>query len=430
MPTLNTEDICIRENEMLGLDAMNKRIVQLLSNDYSLFQDIPIENKIWECRWYADSTRPGYSKGDYIFLNTISTPDFVRKNATMIKEYIDLNSNIQNKLPEFDIYDEEVFNQYLNAVSGYVNQNGFIENPLFYIGDNTKHLQIKVSLIDDNKEVPNLSSKTWQDILIEDDSYLISNYVFRTIEDVLNDVLQEHIENDDHDFEDILILDKNTDYSLQKLPDNFYMQYTGNEISSVGVDYVLYTVIKPFNTREYQGVRYWHSGKLEHFGCIKTDNRRFTSTMDSNLIQIPFNWEFSGTDGTVLYKKGSLLGNDEGILTINELSGLMVGSLNQEYDIIVRITEPIYINNEKNAPKFKDALYYLSLTPVIENIETYLSADFSYNSNSRTASEEKFWNQNYVSNSIISKRNAYFTINTSSKTTPEYISYIASGYNV
>jgi hypothetical protein len=145
--TTELSTIFLTVNDSLNQDTMNPKFQMLRENDIVINELFSNSVGIWECSWYADSSIKGYSIGDAVWLNTEDPDKFVELRADAIKRYTDLNSQILNKLPEFDSKDDAIVEQYKAAMSGYTDPNlgrNVILPPIFDIGDFSKPIQLLV----------------------------------------------------------------------------------------------------------------------------------------------------------------------------------------------------------------------------------------------------------------------------------------------
>ena len=439
LSTTELSSIFIGSSEALGKDSLNEKFKLLKRNDINLNQLFSNLIGIWQCYWYYDSSINGYSIGDVVWLNTEDKNEFVKSHATTIKKYTDLNSQILNKLPEFDEFDDDIITQYANAMSGYTNDDlgsNVVLPPIYDIGDISKPIQLLVSLKNNNKSL--LSDKSaWKPYFVNSDEdektirQIININETNTLE---NHILKYHLSGYEDKVNKELSNYFDNPLSTQNynnLSSNLYNVYLENKKEpTYGVDYVRYSIRKPYlssgNVSQYQAVRYWNSGMIEHFGTIATDNELFISDSGEYLV-IPFNWEIANDkSGAKLYYSGELGDSFYNILSTLENSENLIGKQDNFINIVFE-QKNVEVDGLKTARIFANSNYNITVTGIYQNQEgidnNYIPIEYG---SSNSISQK--WNSNYLTNERLDRTNRYyFSMKKNSRILPPYISYYAVG---
>ena len=136
---------------------IHPRIIRnLLNNDRLIankFANIP---KIWECYWYNDPARDGYSAGTLCWRNIEDMRDFIYAHYNDIYSYVLENPHVLTKPPRIDsimqLNDPDTYDDYVNCLTGWVNEQRTTEPlcMLYDLGDIADPPQVYVSLLNDN----------------------------------------------------------------------------------------------------------------------------------------------------------------------------------------------------------------------------------------------------------------------------------------
>ena len=442
LATTELSTIFLTANDPLNQDPMNRRFQLLLANDIVINELFANSVGIWECSWYADSSIKGYSIGDAVWLNTEDPDKFVELRAGAIKRYTDLNSQILNKLPNFDSKDETIVDLYKAAMSGYTDANlgrDVVLPPIFDIGDISKPIQLLVSLKNNNKAL--LTDETaWRKIFVdtEEDEALIRKIIKNKEAKIIEQhLIDYHLSGKEDEVQarlsDYLDLPKET-IDIVDSPKEWQLKYDEQkELPSYGLDYVRYAIRKPYvlsgAVSQYQGVRYWNSGLVEHFGTIATNNSMFIEEDVSGVqkLKVPFNWKIANDEsGAKAYAKGELGGGLESILSAFETPTNMVPPKDNLINVVYE-KENVEIDGMKTVVPFKNGDYNVSVNAVFQN----QAGEIDNNYPTITYGEEDLsqnWNANYLTNEVLDRKaKDGFTMRLDTRVLPPYISYYAVG---
>ena len=435
----NLSSILLNEEDALNQESINKKIDALVSNDRLIYDSFGNSIGRWHCYWYYDSNIKGYSKGDLVWLNVEDPYTFIRNHYAVIKNYTDLRAEVQRKLPEFTLTDDEVIERYLNALSGYVDSkspNIKPLEPIFDLGDYTKPIQLVVSLIDNNKTLVS-DERGWKKLFVDDDNS--EKKIVETVSCLNAFKLEQHLidyhlsgqeEYVKAQLSDYIDVPKNTP-TYSTAPTGWYRNFN-SEINErqYGLDYVTHFIRKPFlvsgEVSQYQAVRYWKSGWMEHFGTIATSNEAF-AVSGGNFIKIPLYWNIVDvSSGSKAYENGELAKSVLNVLSATESESNIVPPKDNFINVLVGRSS-IDVDGKQTVRPFKDNSYNIVVTPIYQNQdgidEDYIDANYGDDS------FQQNWNNNFLTNEIIEeyKSRFYFIMRLNTRVLPPYISYYATG---
>lgn len=435
LATTELSTIFMSVDDPLGSETLSKKFRILLENDKIINQLFSNSIGIWQCSWYYDSSVRGYNLGDAVWINTEDINTFVKSRAEIIKTYTDLNSQVLTKLPDFDEKDDDVVEKYKNAMSGYTDVNlgkDVVLPPIFDIGDFSKPIQLAISLKNNNKGLLS-DDLSWKKLFVNSDEdeenirHIIDSKEEKTLTEHL---LNYHLSGKEDAVRAKLsdYLDSQDNFNYTNLSNEWYSRYNENSSKpNYGVDYVLYSIRKPIVSNgavsQYQGVRYWKSGMIEHFGTIATGNSMFFNK-DTNEIVIPFDWKIIDSEsGAKVYESGELGSSFNTIISANETDSNMVPPKDNYINVMFEKSS-ITIHSSDRAYNFKNNNYKISITAVYQDqsgiSENYIPISYG---------EEDFvqkWHSNYLSDEAKYAKN-HFSFKAGTRVVPPYISYYAIG---
>ena len=427
--------IFMNQSEALGSDNLNKKFGALLQNDRIINNLFSNAIGTWQCLWYYDSNMKGYSIGDAVWLNAEEPLEFLKTHYGLIKQYTDLNPQILNKLPDFDDKNAAVISAYQCAMSGYTDSNlgkDIVLPPIFDIGDFSKPIQLAVSLKNNNKDLLS-DSKSWKKVFVNEDKdeanirKLLSTFYDRSLnEHLVNYHLSGHEEQVQAKLSNYLDVPEET-YDYVSFPDAWQKQYSENAVKEYGLDRATFFIRKPYSisgtVSQYQAVRYWKSGLIEHFGTIDTRNVLFRSE-DGKKLLIPFDWKFLNFGGTQAYRKDFLSERLYGILTANETEENSVPPIDNRINVTYKQSH-VEVESLDHAIPFKNNEYNVSISPVWQTVggisEDYIGQNYG------TEELVQQWNSNYLTNEILSRNTNYLEIRLGTRVISPYLSYYAIG---
>lgn len=390
-----------------------------LENDkkvYNYFKSVP---GIWECRWFNDKNQPGYDAGEFFWLNIYPIKEFIGTFHTRIKEYIDIVAS--RPMPTYD-NTQETFDIYYNALTGYTEANH--PEPyqrLFDIGDNTKRIQLAVSLYDNNKE-PMDNTEYWKKFFVNEEWML--KELSTTIDKAVEQAIEDHIKY----------------YHLNGMTkktanvDRFMNLDYDNALSSNTITTVKQYLRKPYylsndvekNTATYCAYREWTNGTLEHFGTICTDDKRFN---DGNYITIPLDWNIIDSNTPALTQK-ELANGMNNVLSVNEANeDHVIGPQDDALNLIIENPNYRDANFSQIAPRFKTGSYFITITPVQGEVDNNLEDRAESNVGGYVSVQSSQSNQNFFSTEIdwTKTTSSKIVIKNTGRNIPKYISYYANG---
>lgn len=271
---LKHTDLCaiaIQNDAQVNQATINSALQKLVENDVQLADPAGYAPKIWECKWYNDSSISGYPKGYAVWYNTESPEQFIPFYATQIYNYAKNNTHLKKVVKPYTL---NQYDLYYSILTGYQPENITKPlDPLFAIGDVTKSVQIKISLKDNNKDVPSNTS-SWKDFIIRDDYKGVSAIV----SSMLSTLLDQHMQN--YHFGNNSFAGNISDYLLKNLSNMKNLQrYNSHESTAQisGFEYVKKFVKVPLAEKyvysvieSESDVSFW---KLKDYDQITTNGR-------------------------------------------------------------------------------------------------------------------------------------------------------------
>lgn len=75
---------------------------KFIQNDVSLISENTSSPGIWECKWVNDQSKPGYSKGDAVWLNTQTPYDILNSSYDIVMQKIRGNPRLNSLFSRVD----------------------------------------------------------------------------------------------------------------------------------------------------------------------------------------------------------------------------------------------------------------------------------------------------------------------------------------
>ena len=430
--------VFINTSDGLDHDTLNKAFGDLIETDIQISRSFVNTIGVWHSRWYYNSNLVGYSEGDIVWLNTEEPLHFVKTHNKIIKQFTDFKAEIMTKLPEWDESDDSVVTQYLNAMSGYVESrsaNAVPLEPIFEIGNYEEPVQLAVSLKNNNKASV-YDKSSWKMLFVDskkDEENIISSILFLKDKILENHLLNYHLSGREEyvtaKLSDYLDAPEMTEYDAA--PSAWYANYNDSkDEAQYGLDYVTASIRKPFylsgNVSQYQAVRYWKSGWMEHFGTIAVNNETFVLS-DGIYVTIPFDWKIvGGGSNAKAYQAGELADSFLNLISATEEGSNVVPPKDDLINVLYEKPD-IKVNGKQYAIPFKNSSYNLVVFPVYQNEEKIEDAYPI-----PAYADEKLkqnWNTNFLTDEIVEemKNKNGFSLRIDSRTMAPYISYYATG---
>ncbi len=270
-------------------ESMNSMLKMMIANDNSILPMSNVAPKIWFCDWYNamdDIDKKNYNlykEGEAVWINTEDLDAFTKSNVNIIHSKVIANSLLRNKYEEVKDYPDKLFDFYKDVVTGKITGNKD-SLPLFYIGDQLKNTQIRVSLSNDNDQLPT-NDQYWTDFFVNNDTSRFANQIIIRTKRLCGQYIERHVkdyhlsgieqywnEKDDqkHTLSDFYLLQ-----DMSNLDGTFDYVNTNGHVDN-GIDYVLYFHQKKFSDNCWKWFRVWKSGLLEHGGIVDSTNPSIT----------------------------------------------------------------------------------------------------------------------------------------------------------
>ena len=348
-------DLILKNGDFVRNSDINRILKKLIQNDNSIlpnFNNIP---GIWTCKWFNNATNEGYKPGDGVWINTEDENQFVVKFQDEIINYINGNRKLK-----MDFYKNQSQSTSTNldflkkVINGYVFSDGQRLQPLYYLGDITKPVQLRVcTKPDDNlqytKTLPT-DNEHWCDFFVKSDKN--QELLDEEKERILNNSIQDHINryHINYPFEKI-----SSDYltmDLSNIDKNAFQVATINmkkPLNIQGFDYIKLFISKTLDNGTNRWFRLWNSGYLEHGGTINIKHMsRFEEFIyDNNCCKIKLNWTYkNGKDSkdieapSVTYDliNGNTFYQDEDCIFSPDINYIKDNNISEKNRYIVQIT--------------------------------------------------------------------------------------------
>ena len=163
MDGLAHKDVRISDADRLNVVSFSAATAKLAENDVGIFPKKQRVPSIWQNRWFSNPQDPfaGYSKGEAVWLNTEDVDEFVVAYEQIIREYAMQNGTTKAALEALDRQGDR--NALLRFYKQMVSADGYEGiGPVFFLGDMSKPAQIRISLRDNNKDLPVDQSPAWR----------------------------------------------------------------------------------------------------------------------------------------------------------------------------------------------------------------------------------------------------------------------------
>lgn len=273
----------------------------MIENDNVFDVDSNCAPTIWEQKWYnmnideSVSEQYGYRRGDAVWINTESLNEYTTTKSSEIYEYVMNNDDLRTKYYRLSGDDDSLFDFYTKIVNGTAIDG---KGPLYYLGDITKKVQIRVSLSSSNTALPT-DDNYWKDFFPTNNEEKMRLSVMEELKSQMDACLSAHIQNY-HLGGISSVYNVQNAYANSNLTNlttsayQYYQKYHPDVLKGK-FDYVRAFVKKDYpNEGGYKlckWYRLWNSGYLEHGGIVDCNDP--TKTGDS------FGYSTTGKDLTV-----------------------------------------------------------------------------------------------------------------------------------
>lgn len=302
------DQIKLNESDSIDIQTINKILKQLAENDQSIIPSSSNIPKTWERKWINDPDNKSlyYNAGESVWVNVETIDTIIDKNEANIRWYASNDPTTRLILEELDIQGDEsklkeFYKQYINGYNEQKNRS------LYYIGDITKPIQIRISLEDNNIQEPsdhnvrtdeNPSGK-WMDFFKYQTDDDIKEEINVISKEQITSELKSHLIN--MHFDEISSTDRIVnDYlncNLNNIKtNNIFLNHKwyNNELTP-GFDFVKQFVKKTYNGG-VKWFRLWNSGFLEHGGIISTSQYEDTlDKVDCPFYTVNLKWKYGNS---------------------------------------------------------------------------------------------------------------------------------------
>lgn len=249
---------------------------QMIENDakFSPSQS-GIAPTVWKCRWYNNSRESGYGVGDAVWLNTESLVDFTASHFSQIKECVLDNPVLRNRYDTVKGDESDLMEFFKKVVTGDVCGNTYGQ-PLYFLGDITKPVSIRVSLSADNKHTPD-DDAYWKNFFVDTSEERFENEIMDAVRQTIEDNFAAHMR--DYHLSGIYQYWYDRDGESRQLSDYYLKDDMSNAekcgdysnapgSTDTGFDYVVKYRQKKFAEGYWKWFRIWNSGLVEQGGTI------------------------------------------------------------------------------------------------------------------------------------------------------------------
>lgn len=351
----------------ISLNSINNAFSKLIENDNEIIKVNESKPSVWKCKWYNNDEIGGYQKGSLVWLNTENIQDLVERNFDDIRhiviesEYRSDYENISSNIDQVNL----LFRNICNGSDGY--------RRLYYIGELSAPTQMRISLIDNNKNIPS-DSDTWADVFRLSSVESYEKIINDSSLSVIDKSISSHIQNyhlSSYSFEEISGKYLLNDFSnVSKTQSMITHNINGRGQTTQGFDKILiYDRIT--DGENSQWFRLWNSGLLEHGGILEANNYVNLSWERTNKKKSVI-YDFSPYGATAYAENTELSVGDDSV-EINPLSlgGPMVYNIS-----ITPICEKYGLKNSVETYNEQNSCFYYNLENTNVNKISYYTSGF------------------------------------------------------
>lgn len=297
----------------ISQQQLNRAATMMVNNDKKLLPNTGYSPKIWECTWYNSPVNSyttgtyGYSKGDAVWINTEDLDEFVKHNAEHIREVIAGNSKLKTGFDSISGNEKSEMEFLKKVVDGSI-VGSSTNQPLYYLGSITEPVKIKVSVVDNNIDLPT-NPDSWKDFFNNQDPVQFSEKLNAEFERLLSAYMDQHML--EYHLSGLAQY-QNAVYGQTRQLEDLYLKKNLDNVSlfqefgntpgedNCGFDYVIHFCKKPFKSengtmKSSKWFRVWRSGYLEHGGIVFNDPKHAalmgdSLECDSKLYKVNLTW--------------------------------------------------------------------------------------------------------------------------------------------
>ena len=282
----NIDDITLTSITINGVSNAFKKLIE---NDQTINDTICNNIDVWECKWFNNNKMSGYPRGTAVWVNTEDVDQFIRSRYDDIEQYI-LKSQYDIIYSTISSNTTETIKLFRNVCLG---TNGYKQ--LYYLGDVTQCAQIKVSLSDDNKELPS-NPDYWSDSFRLSSEIAYEKEISVKTDNNINKLLEYHVNN--YHLSGVTVSELTSQYLLNDFSNiskkQEYQTHSINGRNNIetGFDTIIKNVrVTNTNSKESRWFRLWSSGLLEHGGIISANS--------DELVSINLNWKYDNLSALI-----------------------------------------------------------------------------------------------------------------------------------
>lgn len=302
----------IQDSNFTFKDELNNSLNKLIQNDLVLTPEGDNTPDVWKCSWYnvidpeIIESNYGYSKGQAVWVNTEDLTDFIYKKWNEIENTIENNPGLSYQYKKIKDDKNKVFDFIKNVVTGKVS-GSINREPLYYIGELSNDIQLRISQVDRNIYLPsdnrywkdffeyNISSENKTEISSFTDQVLSSDYLKHLKEyhlDCIDDVQMRNLKNNlEHN-----CVKCDLSANLSSINTQKFISHRSSSYSLNGFDFVKEFKLKKGaigNTIKWYKI--WNSGYLEQGGIICNGDGLYDINVMSNKflqVKLPIKYDY------------------------------------------------------------------------------------------------------------------------------------------
>lgn len=294
----NLKDVQINAETGISFGAVQNIYAKMLSNDMVLSQS-SIMPGIWCNPVYSDPFAVGYAKGDAVWINTEDINDFItayeqtiirqaRFDTMVSRQFDDLSSNA------YAAQRRELCRQLVLGYEG--------RPPMYYLGDLSKPVQIRISTKDNNTALPTDDS-CWKNFFTHYDPDETRLSIFNLFQQSLTNALDEHvmsyhlsgIYNSSEQIAERFLLNDMSNLSGKQ---TFTSHYWYSPVLS-GYDQVKAFYHVKYGENTCKWFRIWQSGLLEHGGIVDCNNPSAGDSFGYGIYTVKLDWQYADSKAPV-----------------------------------------------------------------------------------------------------------------------------------
>lgn len=278
----------IQDSNYTFKGELNKALQKLIANDIAMTPAHDSIPDIWKCSWYNQfdakeiSSKYGYSKGQAVWLNTEDLTEFIYAKWQEIESVVQKNPKLSYKYKTLKDDKSKLFDFFNDIVLG--KQSGALNlEPLYFIGEISDSIQLRVSMHDHNIALPN-DDNNWKDFfqydICADNMAEVSSYISSELSSQYIEHMKDyHLYGADEKQLYNLKKDLEANYVKSDLSSNLssidcykFQSHRSSSYSMNGFDFVKDFKLKKGAGDTVKWYKLWNSGYLEQGGIVSADD--------------------------------------------------------------------------------------------------------------------------------------------------------------